>query len=750
VHHLYPSLNGLQAAVSITGFRDYQGQSQVFQRAAVETGWGPNLTGEGDPEQLNAERVTGDYFTSLGVPAALGRTLRADEAELGHDHVVVLSHAFWRGRFGADPAAVGRRVVLNGEQYEIVGVMPPRFRDFFNRAADLWAPLAFRPDQLTGGQRTSEFLNFTGRLAAGTSVDQAQREMHGFAQRLKKDYPDAYPPDWDLLVTSLDQLGTRPVRTALLVLLGAVGFVLLIACANVANLQLARASARSREIAVRVALGASPRRLMRYLITESVVLALCGGGLGLLLALWGVPALLSLSNRNLPPANEIGIDGVVLGFTLLVSLLTGFVFGILPALQVARTDLHGALKEGGRGSAGTRGSLALRRGLVVTTVALALMLLAGAGLLMKSFARLVHVDPGFRPERLLTVSVTLPRTRYPNDTVRVQAIEQLTAAIAAVPGVEAVGGTTVMPFGGSWSTGSFSVEGYQAPPGTPGPWGDIRIVTSGFLTALGVPLRAGRPFTDHDAEDAPRVAIVDEEMVSRYWPGQNPIGKRLTFQDLTDSSITWIEVVGVVGHTMHEGLDGGRRVQMYLPLRQAVQPGMVLGVRTRGEPLAALGAVRAAVRSVDADLPLARVSTMEQNIERSTGPRRFSMLLLGGFAILALVLASIGLYGVMSYSVTQRTQEIGVRIALGARAREVQALVLGQGMRLTLVGVAIGLAGGVGMTRFMRSMLFNVSATDPATFGVIALVLVGVSALASWLPALRAARVDPMVALRSE
>jgi predicted permease len=627
--------------------------------------------------------------------------------------------------------------------------MPASFRGFFNRNAQLWAPLVFTPEQLTQGP-TNEFLAFTGRIRAGMTPEQAQSEFHSVARQLKADAPNSYPTDWDLLVTTLNEKATGGIRRALFVLLGAVGLVLLIACANVANLQLARAASRAREMAVRVAMGASPFTLIRQLLTESVLLALVGGVLGILLAAWGVPALLSLNAQNLPPSNDIGLDGTVLGFTLAVSVVTGLIFGLAPAVRVARTNLHDTLKEGGRGNAGDLGGLALRRGLVVGTVALALTLLVGAGLMIKSFARLVGVDPGFPSEGLLTFNVALPATKYANDTVRVAALERVEQAIAAVPGVTSVGGTSVLPFGGSWSTGSFSVEGYQTPANTPGPWGDQRVVTPGFLPTLGTPLVKGRQFTEQDATGAPAVVIVDEEMVHRYWPKDDPIGKRITFNNLTDSSITWINVVGVVGHTMHEGLDGGRRVQLYFPLRQAAIPGMAFTVRSKGNPTALVPQIKAAIKGVDPDLPMAGVNLMDDLIEGSTGPRRFSMVLLAIFSSLAGALAAIGLYGVMSFTVTQRSRELGVRLALGAGTTDVLRLVLNQGMRLAVVGVGIGLTAALILSRVLRSMLFNVSATDPLTFVSIPLLLMGVTLLATWLPARRATRVDPVVVLRDE
>ena len=752
VNHFYPSLNNLRAGVSAPGFRDYSAQRDVFERAAVEQSAGMNLTGAGEPERVNVVRVSGEFFTTLGVPAAMGRTLLPDEAQAGHEHVVVLSDGYWRRKFGASRAIVGTSLQLNGESYRVVGVMPPSFRDFFGRQTDMWAPIVFQPAAFSDANRTRENLSFIARLAPGVTETRARAAMHALAARLKVAYPNNYEADWDLQVTSLDEDARGGIRTSLLVLLGAVGCVLLIACANVANLQLARIASRSREFAVRVALGASPRRLARQLLTESVLLAVVGGALGLLLAVWGVPALLAINPAGLPSAEGTRPDLLVLAFTLAVAVLAGVLFGLMPALQMSRADVHESLKEGGRGAVGERRSLAVRRGLVVTTVALALTLLAGAGLLIRSFSRLVGVDPGFQPDHLLTFYLALPAAKYPNDTVQAEALERIAAALAATPGVLAAGGSTVLPFSGNWGSSSFNVEGYQPPPNAPMPWGDMRVVTPGYLAALRVPLKAGRLFDATDVRGGARVCIVDESLVRRYWPGQDPVGRRITFNNLTDSNITWITVVGVVGHTLHTGYDDDvSRVQVYFPLTQGRDlPFLGFAVRTTGDPMAEAGAARAAVASVDPSLPLANVNTMETLISQRTGPRRFSVLLLGGFAALAMVLAMIGLYGVMSWVVTQRTRELGVRLALGAAARDVQALVLREGVRLALLGVGIGFVAALLLTRVMRSLLFGIGATDPATFVLAPLLLTGVAALASWLPARRATRVDPIEALRSE
>ena len=751
VDHFYPSLNGLKAGVSAPGFRDYSARSDIFSAAAVERrGGAMNLTGAGEPEQVIVRRVSGQFFPVLGVAPALGRALEPDEAQAGKDHVAVLTWEFWKRKFGGDQGVLGRNILLDDQSYQIVGVMPASFKDFFSGSTDLYTPLVFQPAEMTDAHRTNEYLSFLGRLVPGETVEQAQTRMHAFAAQLRTGYPASYAPDWDLLVTPLSTAAAGGVRAGLLLLLGAVALVLLIACANVANLQLARAVARARDVAVRVALGASPRRLARLLLTESVVLAVVGGAVGVALAAWAVPALLSLGGGNLPPTARVALNLPVLIFALAVSLGTGLLFGIAPAFHLARTDLHETLKEGGRGAVAERGSLALRRGLVVSTVALALTLLVGAGLLIRSFSRLVAVDPGFQADHLLTFQVTLPNAKYPNDTVRALVLQRIADAISATPGVVAAGGTSNVPLGGNWSTSSFNVEGYQPPKDSPTPWGDVRVVTPGYFAALRAPLLAGRAFTAADRTGAPDVCIVDDEMVHRFWPGVDPIGKRITFNNLTDSTVRWIQVVGVVGHLASEGLDAKKRVQVYFPLAEAPQTNLGFTVRTAGSPLAVLPAVTAAVHSVDADLPLASVHSMDDLVQSSLGSRRFAMLLLTGFAALAMALATVGLYGVMSYTVTQRSRELGVRLALGARTGDVLGLVLRQGVTLTLVGVGVGLVAAVALTRVMRTMLYGVGATDPLTFVLIPIILVAVALLASYLPARRATRTDPIVALRAE
>jgi predicted permease len=753
IEHLYPSLE-MEAPVSVPGFLDYQRRSRSFASMAVQTGWQANLTGIDEPVRMQGQLVTGRFFATLQVPALLGRTLQPGEDSVGREHVAVLSHDAWQRIFGGARDIVGRSLTLNGESYRVVGVMPEGFRDFFNRDAEIWAPLVFRPEQMTDENRTSEFLNLTARMRPGVPLEQAAGEIRTLAEQLKRDHPDSYPPDWSLLVTPLGIQATGSIRPALLVLLGAVGFVLLIACANVANLLLARAAARAKEVAVRTALGATRERLLRQLLTESLLVSLAGGAVGLLLAYAGVRTLVAMDVGNLPRSDEIGIDGIVTVFTLLVSLLAGVLFGLAPAIHTATPNLHGALKEGGRGTTVDRGSHTLRRSLVVTEVALALTLLTGAGLLLKSFARLQRVDPGFDPSSLLTFNLSLPETRYPSDTAQAALFDQVLPAIARIPGVIGVGGTSVMPFGGSWSTASFDIEGYQPPEDQPGPWGDIRIVSPTFFETLRIPLLRGRYLSEDDRESTRPVAVIDQEFVRRYWPNEDPIGKRFTFgppDGATDTTQNeWIEVVGVVGHTAHEGLDADARLQLYLSYRQMQLPFMAIAVRTRGHPDRYVNLVREAVRSVDPDQPISGVANMDELLSRSVGQRRLSMMLLSLFSGIALVLASIGIYGVMSYSVTQRSRELGVRIALGADRSDVLRLVLRQGMGLALLGIGIGLAAALGLTRLIESQLYGIAATDPATFALVAAVLAATALLANLVPAIRAMRMDPAVVLREE
>jgi predicted permease len=751
IQHHYPTLQ-LDAPVSAPGFQAYHDDTRIFDAVSVETSWSANLTGVGEPVRLRGGRVSGDYFRTIGVPAALGRALLPEDDAPGREREVVISDGLWKRLFGAERSIVGRTISLNGEGYTVVGVMPPSFNDFWSRDVEIWRPLALTPDNFVADNFTNEWLNLTARLKPGVTLDQAARDMRAFAEKLKRDNPGSFPEKWTLKVTSLDEIATGDIRPALLVLLGAVGFVLLIACANVANLLLARAAGRTKEVAIRSALGAERWHIIRQLLTESVVLSLIGGAVGLLLAYWSVRALVAVNPGNVPRVQEMGIDANVLLFTLIISLGTGLLFGVMPALQISRTDLQTTLREGGRGSSDRSGHR-VRRVLVVAEVALALTLLVGAGLLVRSSARLSGVDPGFDPNDVVTFSLSLPEIKYPTDTAINAFWDELFPAIAQVRGVRSVGSTSVMPFGGGWSTGSFNVEGYQPPPDANGPWGDIRIISPGFLETLKVPVLAGHVFTEQEARNPRPVAVVDEEFVRRFYKSPaDAIGKRIWRGAPTPNDSTrFITIVGVVGHTKHEGLAADPRVQLYIPYEQfGGVSRMDIAVRTTGDPTRYVSAIRAAVNSVDKDEPIANVRTLDDLVSSSMGQRRLSMTLLGVFAGIALLLASVGIYGVMAYSVVQRTREMGLRMALGARQSDVLALVLRQGMTLVLSGVVIGVVCALAITRVMASQLYSVRPTDPVTFVSVAVILASIALVATLVPAWRATMVDPTVALREE
>jgi predicted permease len=751
IQHHYPSLQ-LEAPVSAPGFHAYRDDTHSFAGVAVEASWAANLTGVGDPQRLRGSRVSGQYFATLGVPAAIGRTLLPEEDAPGRNHEVVLSDGLWKRLFGGQRNIVGTTISLNSEAYTVVGVMPPSFQDFWSHDVEIWTPLALTADNFVVGNFTTEWLELTARLRPGVTLAQAQRDMHAFADQLKRDHSEQFPPDWTLDVTSLNTIATGKIRPALLVLLGAVGFVLLIACANVANLLLARAAGRTKEVAIRGALGAKRWDIIRQLLTESVALSLIGGVIGLAIAYWSVRALVAMNPGNIPRIQELGLDGTVLLFTFAISIVTGVLFGVAPALQISRSDLQATLREGGRGTSDRSGQR-VRRVLVVAEVALALTLLIGAGLLVKSSARLAGVDPGFDPNNVLTFSLSLPQTTYPTDTATRAYFDAVLPRIAQVPGARAAGATSVMPFGGGWSTGGFNVEGYQPPPNANGPWGDIRIISPGFLDALKVPLLAGRRITLSDAEGPFRVAVVDEEFARRYYTSPaKALGKRLWRGSSTPTDSTrYVTIIGVVGHAKHEGLDADPRVQLYLPYQQTGGINRLdVAVRTAGDPTSYVGAIRNAIRSVDANEPMARVRTMDDLIAASMGQRRLSMVLLGVFAGLALLLSSVGIYGVMSYSVAQRTRELGLRMALGAKQRDVLALVVRQGMTLVLTGVAIGVVCALALTRVIANQLYAVRPTDPVTFVTVAALLSGIALAATLLPAWRATHVDPAVTLREE
>ncbi len=753
IYHYYPSLK-MEAPVSAPGFKDYRDRTHDFDGVAVESQWNVNLTGAGEPERLAGSKVSAQFFATLGVTPLHGRVFRAEEDAIGHDHETVLSYGLWQRDFGGDPSIIGKQASLNGETYDIVGVMPASFVDPWAKLVELWSPIALNPALFVPANYTNEFMPLTARLKAGVPVEQAVHDMSAFAEQMKKENPNSFGSSWTLEVKTLDAVNTGPIRPALLVLLGAVGFVLLIACANVANLMLARAAARQKEVAIRTALGADRWSLVRQLLTESVLLACIGGAVGLVVAYASIRGLVAMNPGNIPGIAALAIDARVVLFTLVISLATGVLFGLVPALQTSRENLHVTLKEGGRSGTADRGGQLMRRVLVVSEVALALTLLTGGGLLVKSFARLQGVDPGFNSTSVLTFGLALPASRYRTDTAQSVFYSSVIPRIAQVPGVRAAGATSVMPFGGSWSTGSFNVEGFVVPPNTNSPWGDIRIVAGNFFATLQIPVLRGRVFDQSDAITSPRAVVVDDEFVRRFYKtGEEPIGKRIYFgAAATTDSTKFFTIVGVVGHTKHEGLDATPRVQVYFDEAQAPfnVNSMQVAVRTSGDPKTYVSAIRGAIHEIDRDMPMSKVNTLDVMVDNSMGQRRLSTVLLGVFAGLALLLASIGIYGVMSYTVAQRTRELGVRVALGASRQSVLGLVMRQGVTITLIGVVIGLVGAFGLTRLIATQLFSVRATDPATFATVTVVLVAVAIAATLVPALRATRIDPLTALREE
>jgi putative ABC transport system permease protein len=750
INHYYPKLS-LKATVSAPGYVYYRDHAQSFSDVAAVTGWSANLTGTGEPERLQGMQVTPNLFSMLGAQAARGRVFSAEEGQPGRNRVVVLSEALWQRRFGGDPGVVNQTINLNGEAYTVVGIMPQGFQygRELGQMVDLYSPLAFTPEQLSAAGAGMEYLTALARLKPNVSIQQAQAEMDTIADQVRQQYDMGDPGIWGLFLTSYNEMVVGELRPALLILLGAVGFVLLIACANVANLLLARAAARQKEIAIRAALGASRVRVIRQLLTESLLLALAGGSLGLLLAVWGVDLLMKINGNKLPRAHEIGLDFNVFLFTLGVSLLTGMIFGLAPAFQTSKTDLHETLKEGGRSGTGHthRG---LRNLLVVSEMALTVVLLVGAGLLVRSFLRLEQVSPGFQPQNILAMQLSLPANKYKEAKQRDIFYQQMLAEVQSLPGVRTAGGVAVLPMSQGGNSRTFTIEGREAPQGQQSPHGDSWAATSDYFKTMTIPLVKGRYFTENDAATAPSVVIIDEELARKFFPGEEAVGRRITFDDVSPGNPRWREIVGVVGHVKNRGLDGETRPQFYFPYHQAPTSYMYVVVQTNGDPAAMSGAVRGAIQKVDRDLPVFKVTTMERMVAESLTQRRFSMLLLGIFASVALVLAVVGLYGVMSYTVTQRTREIGIRMALGARQSDVLRMVVGQGMLLAVIGVGLGLGAAFLLTRAMKSLLFNVSATDPLTFMLIAGLLVTVAFLASYLPARRAMRVDPMTALRYE
>ncbi|MEK6300647.1 MAG: ABC transporter permease [Acidobacteriota bacterium] len=746
--------NQPQAALSVPDLLDYR-ENNVFEQIASLAYDDFNLTGGDQPERLQGTMVSANFFSVLGVTAQVGRVFLPDEGQSGADRVVVISSGLWKRRFGGDPAVVSQTIPLNGASFTVVGVAPAEFQSP-EKGDELWVPMSFdaadrlRIPSISAPEdfkrRSFRFLKSFARLRPGAALDQAQAEMATIAGRLEQQYPDSNTGLGISLVPLHRQI-VGDVKPALLLLLAAVGLVLLIACANVANLLLARAASRQKEIAIRVALGAGRARLIRQLLTESVMLALAGGGLGLGVAWVGLRALIGINPPNVPRLETIGIDARVLGFTLLVSLLTGLVFGLVPALQASRPDLNEALKEGGRGSTGGIGRRRVRSILVVTEVALTQMLLIGAGLMLKSFYSLQQVNPGFTPDSVLTMQVTLPPVKYAEPSQIAAFYEQALKRIETLPGVQSVGAATSLPLTANSLARRFTIDGRA--PGSPNERlvAGYGAVSPDYFLAMGIRLINGRAFTNQDRDKSPQVIVINETMRRRFWPNEDPIGRRIS---ITAERGVSREIVGVVADVKNSSLDSESGLQMYEPYLQVPWNFMAIAVRTGASPLSLAQPVRDEILGVDKAQPVYDVKTMAQIVDDSVSQPRLYMLLLAVFAGVALSLAAVGIYGVMNYSVNQRKHEIGIRMAIGAQPLDIMKLILGQGMLLAIIGVAVGAAAAFFLGRFIEMLLFGVSGRDLTTFIGIPIVLLLVSLLASYVPARRATRVDPMIALRAE
>lgn len=733
---------------SFPDFYDYRAQSQSFSAMAGYSGAGTVLSGAGEAQELAGVAANGDFFDVLGVKPMLGRGFTPAEAEVGAPNVVVFSHGLWQRAFGSDPRIVGQEVKLAGRNYTVLGIMPPGWKfPVQAETSEFIMPLAPLV-AVQVPQRGSHFVHLIGRLKPGLSVKQAEAEMKPIAARLEQQYPDTNT-DRSVTLTPLLEDVVGDVRPALLILLGAVALVLLIACANVANLLLARAAARSREIAIRAALGASRALIVRQLLAESLLLALFGGMGGLVLAWWGVDVLGALGPR-LPRMSEIHVNLTVCAFAFGLAILSTLIFGLVPSLQVSRTDVSQALQQGTKGSTGGMHGTRVRAFLVISQVSLSLLLLSGAGLLIKSFLNLRSTNPGFEPTRLLVLDQVLPRLRYPEPDQQRRFFEQLMPRLAALPGVEAVGGANPLPFSGNDSNNSFTIAGQ--PPIAPGNHPDASRLTvlPGYFRAMKIPLRHGRDFDQRDSDKPAKVAMINEAFVRRYLPSENPIGQHILL-DIGDNAADSLEIVGVVADAKQTQLAAPVSPEMYQPLAQSPNRRMWLVLRTAQTGLAGLdGTVRRVVHEMDAEVYVGNLQPMESLIGRVLAQPRFNMLLLGLFATVAMTLAAIGIYGVIAFNVTQRTREIGIRMALGAQRGEMLRMVLRQSLTVVAVGLAIGLLAAIAGTRLLGSLLYGVSANDLLTYASVVFLLGAAACVASYIPARRAMRVDPVIALRYE
>lgn len=741
-----------QNTTSRANFRARREQSTTFESMAAFSDQRLNLTGAGDAEEVPVQFATPELFRVLGVEPIVGRTTTEDDGRPNAPAVAVLSYNFWQRRFGGDRQLVGKPITLNGNPFTVIGVMPPGFqwhikqRSGTGRPAEIWTVLDMPPGEGAGSR--GRFLSVVGRLKRGVSLQQAEAEMKTIAARLEQDNPRHNKGHGSEIVPLREQF-VGNVRLALWIILGAVALVLLIACANVANLLLARAAAREKEIALRTALGAARWRIVRQLLTESLLLATLGSLLGLTLAWWGIKALVAISPRDLINLQHVGLDLTVLAWTMGISLITGIIFGLAPALEATRLDLNGALKEG-KGSEGqSPRSRRLRSAFVISEVALALVLLASAGLLVKSFGRLQGIDRGFNADNVLTMVVRLPEAKYKDDQQMVSFFRRAIERIRVLPGVSSVGIVNYLPlYGGLGAQTSFSIEGRP-----PRPQGDelsthVRVSDGGYFQTMGIPLLRGRNFTELETSEARHVILISEAMARRHFPGEDPIGKRITVE-MADNPVP-TEIIGVVGDVKYDSLLDQPAPTVHFPHPELTYPLMTLVIRTGGDASAIAPAVQRELRAIDPDQPASDVRTMNQVMADTVARARFNTILLALFAGMATLLAAVGIFGVMNYSLTLRTREIGLRMALGAQPRAVLMLMLKQGLRLSLIGTAIGLVGAFALTRLLSSLLFGVGAADPATFVLMPLLLIVVSVIACYLPAHRATRIDPLIALRSE
>ncbi len=744
-----------QIPTSLPNFLDLRTSNSTLEDLGAFSDSYFNLTGGDQPERVIGVRVSASLLSLIGISPARGRLFVAGEDQPQASRVLILSNHLWQRSFGANPNLVGQTVALNGDSYTVVGIMPPDFKfppafsatvassQYAMPKADLWVPLTSDAVPMLRDIRT---LFMIGRLKPGVTAEASQADMNVVASRLQKEYP-AVDADMQVDVIPLSQQITGDIRLALIVLFAAVGCVLLIACANVANLLLAKASGRQKEVAIRTALGATRMRIVRQLLTEGMLLGLAGGLLGSLLAILLLRQLVIFSPANVSIPDNIGIDWQVLAFTLLLSLLTSFLFGLAPALQASKLDLNETLKEGGRGNSGGSKQNRLRSLLVIIEVALALVLLIASGLMIKSFLRLQDVNPGFNSENLITLEMQLPEGKYADKERQAIFQQQLVQRVSQVPGVQSVGTVDNLPFSGNEFNIGVTIEGQPPLSNAERPRVFLRNVSSKYFEAMGVPLRKGRNFSDNDNLNAPLIAVINETAARRFWPNEEPLGKRLKRGRPENP---WITVVGVVGSVSHTSLQVASQPELYLPYQQNPGLNLTLVARTTSDPKAFAGAVRREVSAIDGDLPVSNLKFMDEIIGKSVAQPRVYALLLAIFAGLALVLASIGIYGVMSYTVTQRTHEIGIRMALGARPADVLKLIVMQGMVLGVAGIIIGLIASFAITRVLASQLYGVTATDPVTFAAISILLILVVLIACCIPALRATKVDPMTAVRYE